>query len=361
MGAGTNEGRRSGAGAPRDALTGVGADVSTPAGVARLLREQYDLDLTALERFEGGWDSAATMWTGVDAGGARYALKITSRDVQFGLSLAGSTGLATAGGVLQPVPTRDGALWATAAGHLITVSHWVDGADAVDLGPDHVDWHELGRVLRAVHDQPVPEGVRPQRRGIRRSPSSPRALIDTVDRAFRHGVAPDLTRRWDAAHPRLRHLAAVARQLKRTRRPTTRVTAHGDPHLGNVLLDDGGRPWLIDFDEATIAPREVDLMLVELGVMFDAPLTEKHRELFRDGYGRDIDIDRERVIRFGCVRAIEDATSSFLAALDGDPADPAPFRMLDGILGPHGLVTLVEKELERLPHSPALADTKEEP
>ena len=271
MGAGTNEGRRSGAGVPRDALTGAGADVSSPAGVARVLRDQYDLGLSDLERFEGGWDAAATMWTGVDAGGARYALKITSRDVQFGLSLAGSAGLAAAGGVLQPVPTRDGALWATAAGHLITVSHWVDGADAVDLGPDHVDWHELGRVLRAVHDQPVPEGVRPQRGGIRRSSSSPRALIDTVDRAYRHGVAPDLTRRWDAARPRLRHLAAVARQLKRTRRPTTRVTAHGDPHLGNVLLDDSGRPWLIDFDEATIAPREVDLMLVELGVMFDAP------------------------------------------------------------------------------------------
>ncbi len=150
-----------------------GFRLPTPEAIAHLLCERYGLNLTDLERFEGGWDAAATMWTGVDAGGARYALKITSRDVQFGLSLAGSAGLAAAGGVLQPVPTRDGALWATAAGHLITVSHWVDGADAVDLGPDHVDWHELGRVLRAVHDQPVPEGVRPQRGGIRRSSSSP--------------------------------------------------------------------------------------------------------------------------------------------------------------------------------------------
>ncbi len=127
-----------------------------------------------------------------------------------------------------------------------------------------------------------------------------------------------------------------------------------------MLLDDGGRPWLIDFDEATIAPREVDLMLVELGVMFDAPSPRRTASCSATGYGRDVR-HRPRARHPLRVRPRHRRRRLvFSRRPRRDPADPAPFRMLDGILGPHGLVTLVEKELERLPHSPTLADTKEE-
>ncbi len=327
--------------------------------LAALVAARYGLSLHAVEPFEGGWDPAATVWTGVDATGSRYGVKVTTRDVTFGLSVAGSLAQGGTAGVVRPLPTLEGSLWTVDGDHVITVSPWLDGADAVELGPDSVDWFALGRVLRAVHDHPAPADVRPRRRGIRRVRRSLRALIDDVDTAYASGSSDEAARRWRDARPRLQRLVDAERDLKRTRGPAVRVTTHGDPHLGNVLLDVDGRPWLIDFDEAAVAPRELDLMLVELGVLFDAPLTDAHRALFRDGYGRDVEIDRARIARFGCVRAVEDATSAFLSARDGAPLDPAPFRMLDGILGPQGLVSLVESELERLPHSPQLTDTKD--
>ncbi|MEX0153564.1 phosphotransferase enzyme family protein [Microbacterium sp. LMI1-1-1.1] len=323
-----------------------------------LVAARYGLALRELVPIEGGWDPAASVWTGRDAAGAQYGVKVTTRDVTFGLTVAGSLAGEGATGIVHPRPTLDGGLWTVDDGRLITVFDWVDGVDAVDLGPDSVDWLSLGRMLRTVHDHPAPPDVRPHRRGIRRVRKSLRALVGDVDVALRDTPAA-LAERWDATRPRLLRLVEAERALKTLRAPSVRVTTHGDPHLGNVLLDADGRPWLIDFDEASIAPRELDLMLVELGVLFDTPLTDAHRALFREGYGTDIVVDRQRIARFGCVRAVEDATAAFLAALDrADPADPAPSRMLDGILGPQGLVTLVESELDRLPLSREFTDTK---
>lgn len=329
----------------------------TARTLSELVAARYGIDLRDLVPIEGGWDPAATVWTARDASGAQFGVKVTTRDVTFGLTVAGSLAGQGATGIVHPLPTLDGGLWTVDGERVVTVFDWVDGVDAVDLGPDSVDWLSLGRMLRTVHDHPAPADVRPRRRGIRRVPSSLRSLVDDVDAAYRDAPA-DQKERWDAAHPRLLRLVDAERILKRRRAPAVRVTTHGDPHLGNVLLDEDGRPWLIDFDEASIAPRELDLMLVELGVLFDTPLTDAHRALFREGYGTDIVVDRQRIARFGCVRAVEDATAAFLAARHADPSDPAPSRMLDGILGPQGLVTLVESELQRLPPSRGFTDTK---
>ncbi|MFC7432098.1 MULTISPECIES: phosphotransferase enzyme family protein [unclassified Agrococcus] len=323
------------------------------ARVLAALADGYGLHVGDLRPVAGGWDGDAIVWAADDADGRLWSVKATVRDVRFGLEVAASLVRDGVEGVVAPRPARDGRLWMEADGVTLVVSPWVAGVDAVEVSADAVDWERLGRMLRRVHDLAPPSEVRARRKGIRRVDRAPHALLDEVDARLAAAgdderLAP-LRQRWPDALRRLRGLARAERALKRTRMPADRVTLHGDPHLGNVVVDVQGRPWLIDFDEAAVAPREVDLMLVELGVLFAMPLDESHRARFRDGYGTDAPIDEERVARFGCVRAIEDVASVVHHALD----DTAPIGVdrleaLDGMLGPHGLVTLAERALERL-------------
>lgn len=333
------------AGSPR-------APGSRPAGEAAVvaaLAESFGIAVARMLPIEGGWDADAAVWQAVDAEGRSWSAKATRRDVAFGLEVAAALAEAGVEGIIAPVRARDGALWAEADGARVIVAPWIDGIDAVEVGVDRVDWRRLGRTLRAVHDQPPPTAAVPRRRGVRRAGTAPADLVADADTRVRDRGDATLDARWQAARRRLVPLVRAERALKRGRAPALRVTLHGDPHLGNVVLDADGRPWFIDFDESAIAPREVDLMLVELGVLFSLPIAERHRRAFREGYGEDAAVDPLRIVRFGCVRAVEDAVSAVRHALDGTgPSGVDPLASLDGMLGEHGLVSLVEAELARL-------------
>lgn len=334
--------------------------------VAPVVRSEFGVPIVSLAPVVGGWDENAAVWDGLDENGRRWAVKTSRRDITFGLSVASSLAEAGASGVVPPRPTLDGRAWAESAGVIVTLAPWVDGVDASDLGAEQVDWERFGRTLRAIHDHPAPRRPRPIRRGIRRSGLSVASLVEGLDRRFEveEITAPGgdaLRATWRSVHARVDALAAAERVLKRRRTPVSRVTLHGDPHLGNVILDSAGGPWLIDFDDSTVAPREVDLMLIELGVLFSLPISDEQRRRFRAGYGHDAPVDEERLVRFGAVRAIEDLVWTLYRALDDDPRAPVGYdETLDGMLGPAGQMAAVERALDRLDTNPPRTTSKEQ-
>ncbi|KQP95974.1 MULTISPECIES: phosphotransferase [unclassified Rathayibacter] len=311
-------------------------DTLDAAATRTLVRRDFGIDLAVLEPVTGGLDRRARVWCATDDSGALWSVKASLRDGRFGLALASALGDAGAPGVAAPRRAVDGRPWAESGGVLVSLAPWILGQDAVDADDDALSWERFGGVLRCVHDAEPPVGASPTRRGIRRERRPPAVLIAEVDE---HPAGRSAL--WREHRGRLLALASAERRLKRGRSATSRVPVHGDPHRGNIVIDQAHRPWLIDFDESTVAPREVDLLLVELGVIFSRPITDDQRRAFRAGYGETL-IDDERIARFGCVRAVEDATAAFL---DPDPQD------LAGQLGPHGLVSLVETALERLRRS----------
>lgn len=321
--------------------------------LARVSRAEFGVPLVSIEPVIGGWDEDAAVWEAVDEDGRRWSLKASRRDITFGLSVASSLVESGIPGIVASRRAEGDRPWAEERGALVTLSPWIDGDDASDLGAVGVDWGAFGRTLRAVHEHPAPAKPRPLRRGIRRSRRSAGELVAALDRRFATGPRDDvvdaLRARWLEEHGRIDALVDAERTLKKRRRPTRRVTLHGDPHLGNVILDAAGTPWLIDFDESTVAPREVDLMLVELGVLFSVPIDEEQRSAFRAGYGEDAPIDEERLARFGAMRAVEDLVWTLHRALDRDERAPVDYdETLDGMLGAAGQMAMVERALDRL-------------
>ncbi|PPH81781.1 hypothetical protein C5C82_16285 [Rathayibacter sp. AY1D5] len=348
-----------------------GMDTIEEAGAwARdLVRREFGIGLVDLEPVVGGLDHGARVWCAADGSGALWSVKASARDGRFGLALSASLGESGVPGVAAPHRASDGRPWAEDRGLRVSVAPWILGEDAVDSGEDALDWEGFGAVLRSVHDAEPPTLAPPVRRGIRRVRRPLADLLAETDERIdaQPESRPLLTALWRGNRSRLDALAGAERRLKRARTPTSRVPLHGDPHPGNVVIDESGRPWLIDFDEATVAPREADLLLIELGVIYSRPISDVQRSAFRAGYGEAL-IDDERIVRFGCVRAVEDVAATVALALaDPEPEEreaasvpasrlgraalalpvPTPLDLLVGQLGPHGLVSLVETALRR--------------
>ena len=61
--------------------------------------------------------------------------------------------------------------------------------------------------------------------------------------------------------------------------PFPRVLCHTDLHTWNVLVDAGRRLWIVDWDEAVLAPPGRDLMFVVGGGIGPAGRPGRHRRL----------------------------------------------------------------------------------
>lgn len=352
---------RSDADADADA-GGTGADGAaagvvgrpTASDARRWAAADFGLAVRTVEEVDGGSDPAAVVWRLVDEDGAAWAVKWTTRPTRTAARLVGSMADAGLPHAPQTRSTPDGRRRTRRRGGKLSVVRWSDGEDAATLGLDLDGWRAYGALLADVHAHPFPAPERRQgaRRGIRRRRRRYRAEARVLD-ALAAGEPPaagnDDVRRvvldlWREARPRI---ALLSRGAGLPSGGTAeRVPCHGDPHLGNVLVEPDGDLRLIDWDEAVVAPRELDLHLVEFSVLF-RPATPAELDAFRNGYG-PVRLDEARMVRYACVRALEDLTSSGTAALGapGPERDDA-LRVFRGVLSPLGSASLVEPRLRR--------------
>jgi spectinomycin phosphotransferase len=82
------------------------------------------------------------------------------------------------------------------------------------------------------------------------------------------------------------------------------VLCHGDLHTWNVLVDADHHLWIVDWDEAVLAPRERDLMFVVGGIGHG--LVRPHdTERFLRGYG-ETGIDPRLLAHYRTAWAVQD-------------------------------------------------------
>jgi spectinomycin phosphotransferase len=213
---------------------------------------------------------------------------------------------------------------------------WVAGERAADVEPTLAQWTSLGEVLASVHAAPVPAELA---RVLRAEDLWHRELV---------ADARPLVARWpDAADDLATVIASTERLAARlSTRTLQQVLCHADPHRGNLLVR-GDQVWLVDWDDAVLAPRECDLMFGRVGLPFFGPADAAQRAAFDAGYGvTDADLDQELLAFYACRRALEDVTDWTRQALD---VRLPPHRrdeclaIVRDLLSPTGLVALAAR------------------
>ena len=126
------------------------------------------------------------------------------------------------------------------------------------------------------------------------------------------------------------------------------VLCHGDPHRGNLVLDDDGEHlWLLDWDDAVLSWRERDLLMVVDGLPGFSPVSEQQRAWVEEGYG-PLQVDARRLAHHRGVRALEDVALFTIEALDPGRSEEDRTWALDLVrdhLHGDGILALAERSL----------------
>jgi spectinomycin phosphotransferase len=341
---------------------------------------EADFDLRAVEAVlvEGGVDREATLWRVRDVTGRDLAVKWTSGGTVASLAVSHALAHAGVDGIVGPLPASDGRSWSDRGGRRLVVVPWVHAPVALDAGLEERHWVALGRLLAAVHALPapatadLPSSDRPHRRLRDAVVALHRDLDEARDLGSTTNASDDLVALVLDEAPMLRvvgdALLSGADNLHAAgvwSGNATPVLCHADAHLGNVLANDEGGVWLLDWDDAVIGPREQDLLFVlDGGVLAFAPVTPAQAEAFFTGYG-PVEIDRHALAYHRSIRALEDLVDFALEVLEPDrhprPAREAAYRYLRGNLAAGNLTEAALRSLHEvglLASIPALRPTR---
>ncbi|MFI6237191.1 phosphotransferase enzyme family protein [Micromonospora sp. NPDC050784] len=328
--------------------------------VAEQVRTGFGLRLSSMERVTHGADQHARLWLAQAADGNRYAVKLSGGGTPAGLVVTAYLAEQGVPGIAAPLRAVDGRLSLDHHGRRLSVVPWVSDQRALDGPMTGAHWRAYGEVLAAVHAAPVTDELSrllpaggaayPSIVGATRAMAARLRDPDPADLA--DPLVAELAGVWSAVADRLGTLTREVerRAVEQRDRRGSNVVCHGDPHLGNLLLGADGRVWLIDWDDAVLAPPECDLMFVLGGVLAFAPITAGQQRAVLAGYGT-ADVDAVRLAWFLTVRALDDLSDWTRQAvdLDAEAADRSrAARIVRGLVSPVGLVTLADAALRDL-------------
>ncbi|SBT41393.1 phosphotransferase enzyme family protein [Micromonospora narathiwatensis] len=325
--------------------------------LAARVAEDFGLALVSAVPVEFGADPTAELWRAGTVDGHGYAVKLSGGGTPAGLVVAAELARRGVPGVPAPLVTREGRLSTVHEGRRLTVVPWLSGERAADGGMRPAHWRRYGAVLAAAHAVPLTDELAGLPREDHTHAAIAAAVRETDGRLRGVDGSADRWTREVAAHWRAA-AADTARLLDRVdrlgaelrARPAELVVCHGDPHLGNVLLGPAGEVWLIDWDDAVLAPRERDLMFVLGGGpawAFDSRLDEA---AFRAGYG-PMRPDPVRLAYHLGARTLDDLWSWSAEVADAGRSEAdrvRALRIVEGLLSPSGLVSLARGALRDL-------------
>ncbi len=175
-------------------------------------------------------------------------------------------------GVMAPLATAGGALWARSQGFTWLLYPFFEGKTALRAGLSRAQWIALGRCMSAIHRAVLPAELAGR---IPREDFAPRwrSLVRTLHRqatetAYSDPTATTLAGWWMTRRDEIMTILERAERLAGvlSRSAPDVVLCHADLHGNNVLVGAGENLAVVDWDEPILAPKERDLMFVGGGV-----------------------------------------------------------------------------------------------
>lgn len=169
--------------------------------------------------------------------------------------------------VSYPLPARSGEVLNTLAGFQAAIFPFIDGQSLFDLSSHRDTLYQLGRLLAQLHNCHVLDSQCPRIEQFNAWGLEPyhRVLETCSATQTLPGAAGEAQRLLRPLTGRLENLLENLFSFQQKARQCAFIPCicHGDPTPGNILVAPGGEPYLIDWDDIILAPRERDLVFWE--------------------------------------------------------------------------------------------------
>lgn len=263
------------------------------AAILSCLQEAFGLDLAHLTFLPLGADLDTAVYRATTANETAYFVKL--RRGSFDQAAVAVPKFLSDQGLRQiipPLPTLSGQLWANFGPDKLILYPFVVGQNGFQVKVSDRQRVELGAALKRLHTAQIPAALT---HGVRREDFSPRwremvtaFLAHLEDHSFTDSVAVETAVFLQSKHAETQELlhraAALARLLQAQPPPFT--LCHGDIHGWNLLLNEGGNLYIVDWDTLVFAPKERDLMFVGCGLGGNGHTLQEEERLFYQGYGQ---------------------------------------------------------------------------
>lgn len=318
----------------------------SPQQIILALKTHYGIIASLLTPVAGGADLDAQTYKAEGIDQKTYFVKLKQgHDQTVGIALQSALYEAGIAQLIAPIKTIDQRLCQPLDGFMLTVYPFIIGKNGFDLPLDKNQWIALGHALRQIHTFALPLSIK---ENIRREDFSPRwreavrSIYATIDvekdnDPFVQKVLDFMKKHQETI---LRLVTIADRQATAIRKKDLDfVLCHTDIHAGNVLIQDDGTIFIVDWDAPLLAPKERDLMFIGGGVgnVWNDP---EGVEFFYQGYGATI-IDMSILTYYRCERILEDIAIYYHDLLKPDTENKAEiFMFLNSIFDPNGVVDI---------------------
>ncbi|HAT9011106.1 TPA: aminoglycoside O-phosphotransferase APH(9)-Ia, partial [Legionella pneumophila subsp. pneumophila] len=212
--------------------------------------------------------------------------------------------------IIFPIYTRDTKLFQQIDHFKIIVYPFINAPNGFTQNLTEKQWHQLGKVLRQIHETSVPTAIQQRLRKETYSPKWREMVrsfynkigFDDSDDQITTDFKTFFNQKIDSIHRLVDSSEELSKKIQLDL--DKYVLCHSDVHAGNVLVVNEGSIFIIDWDEPMLAPKERDLMFIGGGI---GNVWNKPHEIdyFYEGYGKT-NVDKIILSYYRHERIVED-------------------------------------------------------
>lgn len=311
------------------------------------LEQHYGMSISTIVFLPLGADTNTAVYRADATDGTSHFVKLRSGEFESATVavprlLRDRFGIDT---VMAPAPALTGALWAKLKSYSLIVYPFVEGENGFNRPMSNQNWIDLGQTLKRLHSASLPDEVQ---KWLPRESFSPQwrervVMFQNLAEAktFTNAEADQAAAILAANRDEISDLVAKTHRLAEALAGRTHqlVPCHADIHAGNVLIDNAGKLYVVDWDTLCLAPKERDLMFIGAGIGGVWNTAEELAQ-FQQGYGpASVDADAIAYYRFERILVdIAEYCNQLLLTNEGGEDREQSLRYFSSNFGPNGLI-----------------------